>query len=102
MDSYAKDVLIFTNLEKWCEFLHRPGKIYTDFSEVGKEIRLRQRDIDIKNKLAKEKISYVFDETFAEGLASIDPLEEMTDDQILNVILASKDLESSLFHPEVR
>ena len=32
---------MFTDFEKWCEFLHRPGKKYTDFSEVEKEIRLQ-------------------------------------------------------------
>ena len=32
---------IITDLEKWCEFLHQPGRIYKEFSEVEKEIRLQ-------------------------------------------------------------
>ena len=57
---------------------------------------------DIKKQLAKQKISYIFHVTFAQSLASIDPLQDMTEEEILIAILGSRDLESSLFHPEVR
>ena len=78
-------------------------EVIQKFCEAYKaEIFGRTRDIDITRQLAKERISYVFRETFAQGLESIDPLQDITDEQILNAILGCRGLESCLFLPEVR
>jgi hypothetical protein len=66
------------------------------------EIHGKCRDIDTSRQYAKERISFVFRETFAKGLLSIDPLHDITNEQILNAIVNSRGLESSMVLPEVK
>ena len=84
-----KSRTVLEAIQKFCE-------------EFKAEIFGRTRGIDITRQLAKERIAYVFRETFAQGLESIDPLQDISDKHILNAILSCRGLESFLFLPEVK
>jgi hypothetical protein len=60
------------------------------------------RSMETDRPYAKERLSYVFDTKLGRELQSIDPLKNVTNQVILNAVVNSRGLESSMALPEVK